>query len=232
MSPLSGSLLFGLAATLCTLLGGWFALRHEDRLHLILGLSAGAVMSVAILDLLKEAVSLGAAAHDSLTIMTVAVAGSIAYMCLDRAVRPGDRGHVGAASLTVHSFLDGLAIGLSMQVSFRVGLPVALAVLAHDFSDGVNTVNLSLVGGVQRQGASRWLVADAVAPLAGVIAGSVFRLEPPELALVLALFAGFFLYIGWSALSPVSYQRHPRLWTTVSTLIGSTAIYLVIRIAG
>lgn len=232
MSPLPGSLLFGLGAALCTLMGGVFALRHEDRLHLILGLSAGAVMAVALLDLLQEAVDLGAAAHSSLTIMAVAVAGSLAYMCLDRGIHPAERGHLGAASLTLHSFLDGLAIGLSMQVSFRVGLPVALAVLAHDFSDGLNTVNVSLVGGVPRAGVWRWLLADALAPVAGVVAGSLFRLQPPGLSLILAAFAGFFVYIGWSELSPESYHRHPRLWTTLSTLIGSTAIYLIIRLAG
>jgi ZIP family zinc transporter len=113
-----------------------------------------------------------------------------------------------------------------------VGLPVALAVLAHDFSDGINTVNLSLAGGVERTGARRWLVADALAPLAGVAAGSLFRLQPPGLALVLALFSGFFIHIGWSELIPESYQRHPHRWTTVATLLGSAAIYIVIRIAG
>lgn len=217
---------------MCTLLGGWFALRHEDRLHLILGLSAGAVMAVALLDLLKEAVELGSGSHEVLAVMAAAVAGSLAYLCLDRALGTDERGHLGAASLTLHSFLDGLAIGLSMQVSFQVGLPVALAVLAHDFSDGLNTVNLSLVGGVRREGAWRWLLADALAPLLGVAAGCLFHVAPPNLALILAVFAGFFVYIGWSELSPKSYQRHPRMWTTLSTLIGSTAIYVVIRIAG
>jgi zinc transporter ZupT len=226
--------LVGLAATLSTLAGGLFALRFQDRLHLVLGFSAGAVMAVAVLDLLREAVELAAGPGDTLTVMAVSVAGSLLYMAFDRAAahRAGDspeggRGHLGAASLTVHSFLDGLAVGLAFKISAKVGIPVAAAVLAHDFSDGINTVNISLIGGVREKGARRWLMADALAPLAGVAAASILRLPP-----VLALFAGFFLYMGWSELSPESYHRHPKIWTTLSTILGAAAMYIVVRISG
>lgn len=231
-------LVIGLGAAVSTALGGLFALRYQDRLHLILGLSAGAVMAVALLDLLAEAVDLAAGRHDTLSVMGVAVIGSVLYMCLDRALprvaAPGQaaRGHLGAGSLTLHSFLDGFAVGLAFKVSSRVGIPVAAAVLAHDFSDGINTVNISLAGGVQRSGARRWLVADAVAPLLGIGAAATIAIDRGRLGLTLALFSGFFLYIGWSELSPESYHRHPRIWTTVSTILGAAAMYLVIRLAG
>ena len=41
-----------------TFLGGMFALRFKDKLHLILGFSAGAVIGVAFFDLLPEALNL------------------------------------------------------------------------------------------------------------------------------------------------------------------------------
>jgi ZIP family zinc transporter len=228
----------GVAAAISTSLGGVFALRHRDRLHLILGFTAGAVMAVAILDLLSEAVQLAAGTHEVLTVMAIAVTGSIAYMSLDRILpragtkAAGKRGHLGAASLTLHSFLDGLAVGLAFKVSSKVGIPVAVAVLAHDFSDGINTVSISLGGGVLERGARRWLVADAAAPLFGIAAASVIRIPDSSLSLVLALFSGFFLYIGWSELGPESYHRHPKIWTTLSTILGVGAMYAVIRIAG
>jgi zinc transporter ZupT len=229
--------LIGVAAAISTSLGGVFALKHRDRLHLILGFTAGAVMAVAILDLLSEAVEL-AGTHEVLTVMAIAVTGSIAYMSLDRILpragtkEAGKRGHLGAASLTLHSFLDGLAVGLAFKVSSKVGIPVAVAVLAHDFSDGINTVSISLSGGVLEQGTRRWLVADAAAPLLGIAAASVIKIPDSSLSLVLALFSGFFLYIGWSELGPESYHRHPKIWTTLSTILGVGAMYAVIRIAG
>jgi len=230
--------LIGLAAGVSTALGGIFALRRQDRLHLILGFTAGAVMAVALFDLLREAVELSAGTHDLLTIMAVAVAGSIGYMALDRSVpRAGTsgrsgHGHLAAGSLTLHSLLDGLAISLAFKVSAQVGVPVAVAVLAHDFSDGINTVSVSLVGGVLQQGARRWLAADALAPLLGIGVGSLLTVPESQLSVILALFAGFFLYIGWSELTPASYSRHPRFWTTLSTVLGAGVMYGVMRVAG
>ena len=48
--------LIALAAFVATLLGGFFALRLSDKLHLILGFSAGAIIGVAFFDLLPEAI--------------------------------------------------------------------------------------------------------------------------------------------------------------------------------
>ena len=52
-----------IAAFCSTLLGGFFALRLRDRLHLILGFSAGAVVAVAFFDLLPEALDMGRGAR-------------------------------------------------------------------------------------------------------------------------------------------------------------------------
>jgi zinc and cadmium transporter len=51
-------------------------------------------------------------------------------------------GSIAALGLTVHSFLDGFAIGGGFQASAKVGWLVAAAVLAHDFGDGVTTVGV------------------------------------------------------------------------------------------
>jgi ZIP family zinc transporter len=49
---------------------------------------------------------------------------------------------------------------------------------------------------------------------------------------VLALFAGFFLYIGASDLIPESYHAHPKLLTTVMTLAGAAVLYAVVTLVG
>ncbi len=230
--------LIGIAAGIATLIGGMLALRFRDKIHLILGFSAGAVIGVAMFDLLPEALEMGEAYHALGTITSVSVIGFIGYMLLDRVLlimtseESGHRGHIGAGSLTVHSFLDGLGIGLAFQVSATLGAVVAIAVLVHDFSDGVNTVNLSLFGTGKEHIARKWLAVDALAPLAGILLASFVEVSEGTFSLILALFAGFFLYIGASELLPDSHHRHPRLWTTLTTVLGVAVIWLAIHFAG
>jgi len=103
-----------LATCVSTLLGGLFALHLSDRLHLILGFSAGALIGVAFFDLIPEALNLANAAGQEAVTATIA-AGFVCYMLLDRTVAPhGDkgartenlwrRGVLGASSLAAHSF--------------------------------------------------------------------------------------------------------------------------------
>ena len=112
------------------------------------------------------------------------------------------RGTLGAGSLAVHSFLDGAAIGLAFQVSAAVGMIVTVAVLVHDFSDGINTVNLILKNHGNKMDAFRWLFIDAIAPILGILSTLFFTLSESTLGIILAAFAGFFLYIGASDLLP------------------------------
>jgi len=232
-------ILIGVAAFCATLLGGIFALRLMDRLHLILGFSAGAVIGVAFFDLLPEALELAAPASPT-TVTGAVAAGFLAYLVLDRLIvlqRPDEprgntaRGNLGAGSLSLHSFLDGVGMGLAFKVSTAVGLIVAVAVLTHDFSDGINTVSLVLKNQGERKRAFGWLVVDALAPLVGVIATLLFSVAPAQLGLLLALFAGIFLYIGASDLVPESYHAHPVRWTTIMTVVGAGSLFLMVRLA-
>lgn len=232
--------LISVAAFAATMLGGWFALRLRDKLHLILGFSAGAVVGVAFFDLLPEALEL-AEAHGPTLITALVALGFVIYLLLDRTVlmhghdddeheHHHRRGMFGAGSLSLHSFLDGVGIGLAFQVSAAVGAVVAVAVLVHDFSDGINTVSMVLRHGGERARALRWLVIDALAPVVGVIVTMFFTLSADTLGLVLALFAGFFIYIGASDLIPESHHAHPVRWTTFATVLGVAAMYVVIRL--
>ena len=239
-------LVFSLAAFFVTLLGGLFALKFKDQLHLFIGFSAGAVIGVAFFDLLPEALELGSGNYSISSLTATTALGFVIYMLLDRAsllhshpdevcknpVHSHARGQIGAGSLSLHSFMDGIAIGLAFQVSAAVGMIVAAAVLVHDFSDGINTVSVILKNGGDKRLAFRWLLADAFAPAAGILSTLFFTLHQENLGLVLALFTGFFLYIGASDLLPESHHAHPTKWTTFMTLSGILIMYVVIRAAG
>lgn len=236
-------IIISLFAVTSTLLGGMFAMRFKDKLHLVLGFSAGAILGVAFFDLLPEAIELRGSTTSISALTTTMALGFLAYMLLDRFIVLHDHSHdehshtnkrgvLGAGSLALHSFLDGAAIGLAFKVSPSIGAIVATAVLVHDFSDGINTVNLILKNNGSRTDAFKWLVIDAVAPALGALATLFFSLPASVLAFVLAIFCGFFLYIGASDLLPESHHAHPTRWTTLATIIGAAVLYVAIRIAG
>jgi zinc transporter ZupT len=217
------------AAFLCTLCGGLLALRLRDKLHLILGFSAGAVIGVAFFDLLPEAVSFGAQWHSPAAILSWTALGFLCYLVLDRILMfHGDtatRGRFAAGVLCVHSLLDGIAIGVAFQASHAVGITVTIAVLTHDFSDGINAMNVVLKNRGSRNQALSWVLADAAAPVIGIAATYFFTLPAGSFGAGLALLAGFFLYIGASDLIPESYHAHPKFLTTAMTLAGAAALY-------
>lgn len=231
-----------LATAFSTLLGGLFAIKLKDKLHLIIGFSAGAVLGVALFDLIPESIELASDTY-GLRVITVSIAvGFVVYMFLDRFFafhghhdetcdNPRHNNQIGALALVIHSCLDGLGIGLAFKVSPSIGWVVALAVLAHDFSDGINTVNMIMKNNGKKITALRWLVAAALAPAVGFIATYFFSISASVLGIVLAVFAGLFLYIGASDLIPESHHRHPVIWTTISTTLGMVVILLAVVLA-
>jgi zinc transporter ZupT len=236
------AVLLSVATFFMTLLGGLVALRLQDRLHLILGFSAGAIIGVAFFDLIPEAITLAASARAVPSVLALVAIGFVGYMILDRTIAPHGhkgartekmwkRGALGATSLAVHSFLDGFAIGLAFKVSSAVGAVVAAAVLAHDFSDGINTVGVVLGKKGGSRSALGWLLIDAVAPVIGAASTLVLDLRQDLLGFGLALFAGFFIYISASDLLPESYHDHPTGLTTAMTILGIATVYVAVRLA-
>jgi len=237
-------ILISLLALVATLLGGFFALRFRDTLHLILGFSAGAVVGVALFDLLPESVSLGGKYHDTALLTSFVAAGFLLYLVLDRLIfihPPHDdpehkhthaTGTMGALTLATHSFFDGIAIGVGFQASTAVGLLVAAAVVTHDFSDGINTVSFILRGHGTWRMALRWLFVDAIAPVLGAASTLLFRIPESDIGVVLAVFAGCFIYLGATDLIPESQHAHPRAATTLMTLLGAGVLYAAVRLWG
>lgn len=249
-------IVFGLATGLVTFLGGMFSLKFRDQAHLITSFSAGVVIGLAFFDLMPESLELftgGIYGLESTKIVTTIIAiGFILYLILDRLfhnnneisnhdhsheshIEHGHRGILRALSLIVHSFLDGVGIGFAFQVSTGVGLLVAVAVLVHDFSDGINTVSaivkLDLSGSTKIK-AVRYLLLDSLAPIFGVLFTLFFTVSANVLGIILALFCGFFFYIGASDLIPESYHNHPTKLTTFMTILGMLFLFVAVTIAG
>ena len=243
MSPV----LLTMAAFGSTLGGGALALRFRDRLHFLLGFTAGVLLGVVAFDLLPEVFVL-AQAHgfDANHGMIALVGGFLLFHSLEKfvLVHPAHEAnyahhhhpHVGSVSalvLAAHSFMDGVAIGVGFQVSPTVGLTVAIAVIAHDFSDGLNTVSLMLRHRNSTRRAVAMLIVDAVAPILGVVSTLAFAIPPHQLMLYLGFFAGFLLYIGVSDILPEAHSRAApgtALRLIALTCCGVAFIYVLVRI--
>jgi zinc transporter, ZIP family len=233
-------MMFASLTLVSTGLGGIAAIRLRDRLHLLLGFSSGAVLGVALFDILPEVFAL----DGGTSYMPVVAVGFLAFFGLERYTamhRPREHAHavaaheqelgaLTAAGLALHSFLDGVAIGVGFQASLQIGLLIALGVIAHDLSDGLNTVTVVLAhGNPSLRRAAFWLAIDMITPVLGAATTLLFDLRAGLLPWVLAFFAGSFLYIGASDLLPEA-REHDSPLVGVATVIGMLAIFLTTRL--
>lgn len=228
-----------LCTVLSTLVGGLTALRLRAHLETVLALSGGVVVAVALFDVLPEAID---GIDDSRRVTSLVAAGFLLFFFFQRALVLHHRddpnearahhrvGALGAAALSVHSFVDGLGIGLAFGVDTLTGVLVFVAVISHDFADGLNTVTFVLRQRGSRTQALRWLAADAAAPFFGAVVGSVLSISQTGLAYVLAVYAGFFLYVGASDLLPAAHARTSPLRIAL-TLTGFALTYAIVTLA-
>lgn len=235
--------LLAISTFVSTMLGGITAIKNKDRLHRILGYTAGVLLGVVAFDILPEIFELVHEHNFDATIPMVAlVVAFLLFHIMEKSIlihhahdsEYGAHHHpqVGifsALALSGHSFLDGVGIGLGFQVNPQVGIAVAIAVIGHDFADGLNTVSLMLSNKNTVRKSLVLLAVDAMAPVLGVFSTLFFHLPPLGLVIYLGFFAGFLLYIGASDILPEAHSKHPSKITMMLTVFGAAFIFLVTR---
>jgi zinc transporter ZupT len=227
------------ATALSTFGGGMVALRLAHTLPTVIALSGGVVVAVALYDVLPEAIE---NVDDPRRITTLVGAGFIAFFLAEKVLvlhhrdQPAEArahhqvGALGAMGLSAHSFVDGLAIGLAFNLDTATGFLVFVAVISHDFADGLNTVSFVLSQSGDRDRAVRWLAIDALAPVAGAAVGTSLSVSDYTLGHILAVYVGVFLYMGATDLLPEAHAHAS--WRRVAlTVAGFALVYLVSRLA-
>jgi len=222
-----------------TLVGGLVALRYHRQLTTLIALTGGVVVAVALFDVLPEAID---SVGNSRRVTLLVGVGFIGFFLAERLLVLHHRdeaeqarahaqvGVIGAAGLSLHSFIDGLGIGLAFQLNNTTGFLVFLAVVTHDFADGLNTVSFVLSQRQDRRRALTWLGVDALAPFLGAIVGTFISVSEYALGNLLCVYAGFFLYMGATDLLPEAHHHPSRLRVAV-TALGFGATYLIARVA-
>lgn len=234
------------AAFVSAFVGGLLALRAVRFVGMIIALGAGIRIGAAFFDLIPEAVALTGSLD---RVMVATAIGFLAFYAIEKltAVHVGHEaaaeldhgqathrhvGVIGATGMSIHSFLDGVALATGLAVGGGLGLIIAIVVVVHRLSDGISVVSLLAASHVDRDVAMRWVAIVAVAPVLGVALGLVVAVPDEVLGILLALFAGFFLYVGAAELLPEAHRSDRSRWVAAATLGGTVAIYLVSRFAG
>lgn len=240
--------LLTLAASLAALIGGYTAIHSKRWLDRALALTSGLVLGLVTFDLLPEIFEIVHSENfDPVWPMVAMTAGFLLFHLFEKFVplheasekdygphRHPRLGVARAVALSGHSFMDGLSIGVSFQVSTAVGTAVALAVIGHRFADGFDTTTFMLANRNKLSHIKRWLAVVILMPVAGGLASLVFTLPETALAVYLGFFAGFILYISASNLLP---QAHAKSSATQGfqdfclTVLGTVVIFIITRFA-
>lgn len=222
---------------LATTAGGFLAIKSKDRLHLVLGLSAGLLLGLVAFDLLPEVFELGTQEIFHAPAVSVAlIAGFLLlhfYEQLFGSHEPAesDYGHdhkhssniagaLGALAMGGHVFLDGLALGVAFKVSSDLGIAVFIALLVHAFSDGLNTVSFLVKSGKWGRKGIWLLGVDAIARVSGAALGTTLVLGDNLIAIYLAVFSGIVIYLATSHILPEAHSRHSSKLTILATILG------------
>jgi ZIP family zinc transporter len=236
-------ILLSLATFVSTFLGGLFALKNRGRLHYIMSFTAGVLIAVCFFDIMPEIFAITTEKRlDPTPALIALVCGFLLIHILEKTAiihsshedeyaehKHPTVGIINASGLSFHSFLDGVGIGLGFHVSPHVGFLIAFAVIAHDFSDGLNTVTLMLSNRNTVKKTVMLLAVDAVAPVLGALSTFLFTIPESVLQLYLGFFVGFLLYIAASDLLPEAHSKHSSFSMIGLTVLGVIFIFTITR---
>jgi ZIP family zinc transporter len=239
-AQLAAALAISAAAFASAFAGGWLALRAIRYVGMIIAVGAGIRIGAAFFDLIPESIehlgSLEAAmlwtasgflAFYAIEQVTTLHVGHETAVELDHdSATHQHLGIAGATGMGIHSFLDGVALAAALAVGGGVGIVIAAVVVLHRFSDGIGVVSFLLAANTPSRTAWRWLTVVALAPVAGVLVGTILQIPDQWLGAILGFFAGFFLYVGAAELLPEAHRRDRSRWVAAATILGAVGIYL------
>ena len=231
----TNNIIYAVAAAGANLLGAAAVVGRsrwsEKALDAMLAFAAGFMISVAVIDLLPEALARGG--HQA---AVIALLGYMAVHVTQHVIGThfhfGEETHhvseaVSVAALVgllLHTFVDGVAVASGFGIDGAVGALVFIAVVLHKVPEGLAISSLFLAAG---QGRGRALLAASMLGVA-TIAGVVLTDQIAALKLHgLALAAGVTLYVGMSNLVPEFRKRGGTLLP--AAFIAGTATYFFAR---
>ena len=212
--------------SMISLFGGILLLRikkgQNTALLMALPFAAGALLAAAFFDLLPEALEL----HDASVVLAWTLAGFTGFFLLERlatwfhAHHEHTEAHNASQRTMIvlgdvaHNAIDGLAIGAAFLVSIPTGIITTIAVAAHEIPKELGTFAFLLTRGWKGRLVIIANLLTAVATIvAAVIVYSVGSIADVFVAPLIAITAGFFIYIAASDIIPDIHEQPRRIGT-------------------
>lgn len=231
-----------ISAALSAVCGAWVAAAWKQINHRVLcvliSFAAGALLAVAVLDLLREAFEiagwapavLSAAVGYGFFFILSRFVSHVCPACSATHTEIHFRSVTGplVAALAVHSFIDGLALygHAHGHTHGHAHFAVPLAVVLHKFPEGLA---LTLVA--RSSGYGRWhafglaAFVEVVTTFLGAWAGSglLAEADPALTAALMGFVGGTFVFLVFHALLSEIFKHHPRT-TLLSAVLGAAMI--------
>jgi zinc and cadmium transporter len=229
------SLVYALAAGAANIVGAAAVTSRRAwstrSLELLIALSAGFMVSVALADIVPTAI-----ARDGERAAFSVLAGFLLVHLTQHALVQhfhfGEETHhvsqrvrlSALAGLLLHTFVDGVAIASAFLVDARLGVLVFTAIFLHKLPEGLAISSLTLAAGGSRAAA---LGAASLLGAATVLGALLTDSVDPLARYGLGLSGGVTLYVGASNLIP-EFQGKEGWWHNVAFFAG-VALYVAAR---
>ncbi|OGY29392.1 MAG: hypothetical protein A3F35_01525 [Candidatus Woykebacteria bacterium RIFCSPHIGHO2_12_FULL_45_10] len=242
-------LIFNFAASLLSLTGGVILLLKTDLMgkiaHLLASFAAGALLGTVFFDLLPEAANI----KTNHNIFLWTLVGVLAFFFLERSVHwlhhhqhPHQKSDSKPTVLllllgdTVHNFIDGVAIATTFLVSVPLGIVTSVAVAAHEIPQEIGDFGVMLNEGYARRKIVLFNLFSAFASIVGAVITFFIgaRIEG-YLPILLALTAGFFIYIAASDLIPEIHENNLKGFAALESFLlvaGVFTIWIFVSLLG
>jgi zinc and cadmium transporter len=251
MSTLGYILLYTSLGSIVSLMGGIILLANKELARRLTeplsAFAAGALLGTAFLDLLPEALeaSESTAISPHIVFFWVLI-GIIIFFLLERFIHWFHHHHEHQGEIkkptgtlillgdSIHNFIDGVAIAITFMIDPTLGVVTTLAVGAHEIPQEIGDFGVLLKAGYSRTKVLFYNVLSAGAALVGA---TLTYLIGPQIAgsmpILLAVTAGFFIYIALSDLVPEIHAWGTKKLAIIESFLliaGIVAVGLIVQL--
>lgn len=228
MSGFITALFVSLITSVATFLGGLLPFTKTFKridIRYLIGFAAGAMISIALLDLLPESgVQYPIAIAAGFFLVYIVEKLTLIHACGEHECEVHPTGWPALIGIATESLADGLAIAVGYSINPGLGIAIAFAVLVHEIPRGFSTTIIMKSAYKSNKATISALAIDAFFTPIGVLIAPLF----PEtwFPILLAFTAGTFLYVGASDLLPEAHKRF-NIYVVLSVVLGALVIALI-----